>query len=91
MITVKTDKKRRVALPGAQIHSVFVVSRPDERSYLLTVLDEPEVVDLVPAMFVGLKPLTRQEAAACFAPNADFDELEAAMARNRHIPQEQAA
>ncbi|MGD0536311.1 MAG: hypothetical protein ABSC03_01570 [Verrucomicrobiota bacterium] len=88
MTVVKTDQRRRVTLPDAGSGWVFHVTRPTPKSYLLTFIEEPEQADIVPSIFEGLRRPTKAEIALAFGPNAEFDALEAAMAKHPYIPEE---
>jgi hypothetical protein len=49
---------------------------------LLTIVEAPETDDIVSSLFVGLRRPTKAEVALAFGPNAEFDDLEAFMAKN---------
>jgi hypothetical protein len=80
MITAKADDRKRVVVPQAKPGQIFTIQGNPDGTITLSPLKakarKPSILD-------GLKPLTEEEAAQCWGPNADpeWDRIAEAMSK----------
>ncbi len=83
------DSRRRLIMPETVVPgSAWVAVLASKEEIVLRAYIPPP--DLVPgkSIFDGLRPMTKAEAKACYAPDPEFDALEAALAKHPFTPEE---
>ncbi|HZV32982.1 MAG TPA: hypothetical protein VFB72_00265, partial [Verrucomicrobiae bacterium] len=81
MITVKADDKRRVVLPDIKPGQIFAFTPNPDGTITLSPV---KAVKRKAGILDGLKPLTKEECAQCWGPeagDAENDRIAAAMSK----------